>query len=220
MQTFIKALLPVITLFAACSEPQSNTSISVSDTIQKKTITDTAQQQELNDRLSITGDFNGDGITDTVRESYISSITNLESKKLFDSSSWDNNIEQIKNNKGVCRLIETFNKTNSFVVTDKPQQAGLLRLDNLGNINKQKGDELGYVIDWADYSGLNTYVILSFDEHKIWKEIYSFPINENISLEPEALYNGKDILIKISPYKIRYKYYNNEGEVKEKEKTF
>ena len=69
MQTFIKTLIPVVLMFTACTEPQSNTAISVTDTIQNKMLLNTTQQQI--DRLSVTGDFNGDGVADTVMESYI-----------------------------------------------------------------------------------------------------------------------------------------------------
>src|SRR5436190_2134600 len=105
--------------------------------------------ERFGDRLNISGDFNGDGRTDTVFESYISSLTRSETSKELDSMDWENNVGLIIKNKPVCRLYSSIDGVDTFIVTREPQQSGISLFENLGDLNGDKGDEIGYIINWA-----------------------------------------------------------------------
>ena len=166
----------------------------------------------MGERFKLAGDFNGDGIIDTIYESYISAKSGGETYMDMDTTDWEQNVKMVIENKPVSRLYTNIEGVDTFIVTNEPQLKGLLRLENLGNINGEKGDEMGYMIDWADFSNINTYHIITLTQGK-WVEIYSFPINESISFQPENLFDSKHIVMPLSDGRIKYRFYGEEAEV-------
>ncbi len=203
-----------------CDTPANKKNTRPVDTTKSLVIVNKKSDQKIfGERLKLPGDFNGDGKIDTVFESYISKLTGKEDFKILDSTDWESNVDLIIENKPISRLYFDIEATDTFIVTKEPQQTGISLLENLGDLNGDKGDELGYIIKWADESNLNTYHIITLTNEKKWKELFSFPINESVNYETENLLEGKFILMKIGPNKIKYKYYSDSASVEQGEKT-
>lgn len=178
-----------------------------------------APSMKIDDRFSIVGDFNGDKVQDTIFESYISSLTNTECPKNRDSVDYDKNVELIMNQKPVTRLYSGLKDIDTFIVTTGRQQIGIYLFSNLGDINDDGSDEFGYIIDWADYSNLNTFHVMTLRGKQI-KELMSFKINESVSLDPDNLIDGKLLIKPTGPKTIEYKFYSDSATVETDTHTF
>jgi hypothetical protein len=211
MKHFIPAAMYfVLILMDGCHENQNTQTPAL--VVPEKSTENTAPKYRMGERFKVTGDFNGDSIIDTVYESYISAISGRETYMDMDTTDWEENIKMIIDNKPVSRLYTSIKGVDTFVVTNDPQLRGLLRLENLGKINGENSDKLGYVINWADFSNINSYHIIALSQNK-WEEIYSFPINEAVNFQPENLFDGKHIVKVLPNGQIKYKYYNDNAEV-------
>jgi hypothetical protein len=133
----------------------------------------------------------------------------------LDSANWDENIGLVIKNNPISRLYSNIMGVDTFIVTKESQQTGISMFENLGDLNNDKGDEIGYLINWADYSNLNTFHILTLSKAKKWKELLSFPINEKVNFDPENLFKDSSIVNKISANKIKYKFYSDSATVEE-----
>ncbi|HEY5744436.1 MAG TPA: hypothetical protein VIU12_00020 [Chryseolinea sp.] len=162
----------------------------------------------LDDRLSIVGDFNGDKARDTIRESYISTLTNKETPKRIDSENYGRMVSLLMKRQPLTRLFSSIAGVDTFIVTNQNQQMGVYGLSNLGDLNDDKTDEFGYIVDWADYSNLNTYRIMTLRDNKV-ETLFTFPINEMVSFDPDELIDGQHLLKKIGPKAIRYRFYSD-----------
>jgi len=207
-----------ITTIISCTQNGNNkTSSELTLSINKNA--DTNSIKEFGDRYSIVGDFNGDKMVDTVFESYISSLTNKETYKKQNTVDWEKNIDLIVKKLPVTRLYASIPTVDTFIVTKEAQQIGLLHFRNLGDLNEDGKDEIGYAINWSDNSNLNHYHIVSIIDNK-FKEIFSFEINEMFCYEgSEGLFDNKEFIQKIGNKTIKYKFYsdsatNNTGEFK------
>jgi len=186
-----------------------------------KTFTNTNSESKLfGERLNLTGDFNGDGIKDSIFESYISGLSGKETFKVLDTTDWENNVDLVVKNAPIALFYSNIKNADTFIVTKEPQQTGISLMENLGDLNNDKGDEIGYIINWADNSNLNTYHIISLNKNKKWQELFSFPINESVNYEPELLYKNSSIISKTGPNKINYKFYSDSATVEEGIKIF
>ncbi|MEW5675794.1 hypothetical protein ABGT15_05735 [Flavobacterium enshiense] len=175
---------------------------------------------KLDKRYSIVGDFDGDKIDDTIFESYQNSATKQEINKIHDSLDWDNDLELTVKNKPISILYSSDKSIDKLVVTENYQQKGVYLFSNLGDINGDGKDEFGYAVDWADFSSLNTYRIMTLDKNK-FVEIFNFPIHETMSIIPENLFDSNKLVLKISDNTIKYKYADMEdGDIKVGEKKF
>ena len=216
--------ITAIATFILCSCNQApikqSTIVSIDTTVKAAPAAAAPDYKRFGERLKISGDFNGDGNKDTIFESYISTLTKNETFKTFDSTDWEENIGLIIQNKPACRLYSNITGVDTLLVTNEPQQSGIALFENLGDLNNDNGDELGYIINWADDSNLNTYHILTLTKEKKWKELLAFPINELVNYEPENLFNGKDLIIKDGLNKIKYKFYSSSANVKQGENNF
>jgi hypothetical protein len=54
-----------------------------------------------------------------------------------------------------------------LIITRDAQQIGIALLEDLGDLNREPGDELGYIINWADDSNINSYYIISLSKKKM-----------------------------------------------------
>jgi hypothetical protein len=193
----------------ACNQKSNNRTTAV-DSLSVNNQTDTVSiQKEFGDRFSIVGDFNGDGKTDTVYESYISSLTNKETYKKLDNQDWEHNIDLIIAQQPVTRLYTSIPNVDTFTVTKETQQIGLFHFRNLGDLNEDGKDEIGYAINWADNSNLNSYRIVSIIDNR-FKEVFSFKINEMLCYDgSEDLFDNKEFIQKIGSRTIKYKFYSD-----------
>jgi len=207
----------IATIISCTRNGNNKTSSELTLSINKNA--DTNSIKEFGDRYSIVGDFNGDKMVDTVFESYISSLTNKETYKKQNTVDWEKNIDLIVKKLPVTRLYASIPTVDTFIVTKEAQQIGLFHFRNLGDLNEDGKDEIGYAINWSDNSNLNHYHIVSIIDNK-FKEIFSFEINEMFCYEgSEGLFDNKEFIQKIGNKTIKYKFYsdsatNNTGEYK------
>jgi hypothetical protein len=139
-------------------------------------------------------------------------LTNKETFKHYDSGDVEKHIELVIQSKPISRLYTTIAGVDTFVVTNSKQQTGLRFLENLGDLNGDHKDELGYAINWADFSNMNTYHILTIEDNK-FIELFSFKINEAVNLEADELVDRKYLVKRISPQTIEYKFYSDSATV-------
>ncbi|NRS90360.1 hypothetical protein HNQ02_003300 [Flavobacterium sp. 7E] len=199
----------IITTIISCNQKTNNKiTPKKSQTITKKVDT-TAPKKEFGDRFSIVGDFNGDKKMDTIYESYISSLTNKETYKILDSMDWDRNQELIMKNKPITRIYSSMQQVDTLLVADEAQQMGLFHFRNLGDLNGDGKDEIGYAIKWVDQSNLNHYYIISLIDNQ-FKEIFSFQVNESIFYdESEELFDNGEFIKKNRDKSILYQFYSD-----------
>lgn len=185
-QPFLSTLLCYL-LLGACSKPQSSQRVkNTSDSLQMaeqaaQTEEDWQPHQywhlkpEFGYRFSIRGDFNGDGKVERLTERYFSLLENSESPKYYDVESYDE-LVGIAITKDPLSYLECSNpEIDSLFVSNSGQLFGLSHLKNVGDLNEDGGDEISYVVDWADWSNLNTCRVMSYQNGK-WLELYAFPV--------------------------------------------
>lgn len=134
----------------------------------------TTQTFTIPNSLSIEGDFDGDGKEDIVRQFLADSIGKPVSQ-VMNTDTWDEEIMHYS--KQGYHPILVLNKKNSDTLTFSASK-GLYCLINIGDINKDKKDEIALVADLLDYSRVNTCRIYSLCNNK-WTEMTSFIIHED-----------------------------------------
>jgi len=140
------------------------------------------------DRMKVVGDFNGDGIQDTLYEKYISRVTGKETNKDFDFSDselgdgccdWlDYKQIWIAEKDPLVRLESKNAKIKSFNVEWGGVQNGFDYLKNVGDLNGDNTDEIVYFIYDVDYSSMNSCALATYKNGK-WKEVYRWAISES-----------------------------------------
>lgn len=126
-------------------------------------------------RFTIEGDFDGDGEKEKLTEHFISGIDKRETNKYYDGfEDYDDMFVKVMKKEPI-----------SFVICDRKQIDtmriysgqifGVAYLKNEGDLNGDGTDEVSYVVDWADWSNLNSWNIVTYKRHK-WVRLYSFPI--------------------------------------------
>lgn len=109
------------------------------------------KKKDLSDfgiRCYVTGDYNGDGVIDTIRESYISQLSNRETPKIRNMESPSLNKELIAISKPKSLLRFSIKSLEPYIVSTDADQAGIYNLTNIGDINNDGGDEFGFRIKW------------------------------------------------------------------------
>jgi hypothetical protein len=88
-----------IICFSNCNTRVSDKKIAATDTIASGLPIQVKSERQLfkhfGEQLNISGDFDGDAKTDTLFESYISSLTGEETSKQLDTTDWENNVDLI-----------------------------------------------------------------------------------------------------------------------------
>jgi hypothetical protein len=167
-------------------------------------------------RLSVTGDFNGDRKKDTLTEHYISRRTGKETNKFYQGEDieYDSVVQLAILKEPLCYLSSSDSRIDSFLISDEAQLFGLALLENLGDLYGNGRDGIGYVIDWADFSSINSYHIAIYTSEG-WKEIESFQIHEsaidNYHLPPDKNSNKIQFVKKIKKRLIREYVYGGDG---------
>lgn len=158
-------------------------------------------------RFSITGDFNGDGIIDTLTERY--THQGQETNKIYEGIEYDSLVALIALKEKQCYL-EASENIDSLFISGNAQLFGLVYLNNEGDLDGDGADEIGYVVHWADWSSFNTYHIASYKK-KQWLEIYSFPIHEIVMLpDYDQLDQAQDLVKSIGNYRMLIVKWNTE----------
>lgn len=120
--------------------------------------------------FTISGDFDGDDEDETIFEKYLTK----EGKALDKIYSIDKFDE---NNPIQGSFICKEENIPNFIADGKNPHGGFALLHNIGDLDNDGGEEIGYVMQWLDQSNLNTYHIISLKNGE-WKELYSFPIRD------------------------------------------
>jgi hypothetical protein len=129
-------------------------------------------------RFVVTGNFKGDGKIDTLTEHYFSRVTGKETNKAYDSLEDYDTLVSLTVHKDPYSFVLCNDKTiDTLHIADTPQLLGLSWLHNEGDLDGDGGDELSYVVNWADWSSMNTYHIVSFKNGK-WVELFSFMMHD------------------------------------------
>lgn len=127
-------------------------------------------------RFIITGDFDGDGKKENIIEHFFSGINNKETNKFYDSLSEEDQLVALTIKKKPISFVSSNNKLiDTLHISSGGQLLGLSYLKNEGDLNGDGTDEVSYVVNWADWSNLNTWHVVTY-KNKKWNELYSFPI--------------------------------------------
>ncbi|CAN5419204.1 hypothetical protein BH11BAC3_BH11BAC3_19860 [soil metagenome] len=126
-------------------------------------------------RFQIMGDFDADGMQDTLREHFYSKRDHRETNKYFSGIDdvW------ILYDSAYARDCNSFFLCNNPKFDTIPIKGifGPLWLRNEGDIDKDGGDEISFVESKPQQSSMNHCIILSFKNGK-WEEIYRFSVRE------------------------------------------
>ena len=127
-------------------------------------------------RLAISGDFDGNGKTEQLVEHYWSRHTQKETNKFYENLAEYEQLVDLTIQKAPYSFLLSDNTAiDTLLISDKEQQLGVFYLTHEGDVNDDGTDEVGYVVNWADWSSINTYYIVSFAAGK-WHTLYEFPI--------------------------------------------
>jgi len=127
-------------------------------------------------RFIISGDFDGDGKKEKLIEHFVSGLDNKETNKFYEGLSDYDQLVALTIKKEPYSFVVSDNKLiDTLHISSGGQLLGLSYLKNEGDIDGDGGDEISYVVNWADWSNLNTWRLMSYKNGK-WIELYSFDI--------------------------------------------
>ncbi|RZJ71801.1 hypothetical protein [Flavobacterium sp.] len=160
--------------FGICSCHKSDTKSE--QKIEKRTVaSDTIKYHKIR-KLSITGDFDGDGKQDVLSEHFYSNVQKREISQTADpfQVEWETVIKWFYDQ-----------DVQHYIALDNPAKTelrlgnthGLLCLINIGDENRDGKDEIALVPDLLDHTRSNTCTIYSLCDGK-WQTLKQFDIYE------------------------------------------
>jgi hypothetical protein len=124
---------------------------------------------------SITGDFDGDKKIETLFEIH----TSKDDKNIITEIPFINDFDSLTDYFYKHDIQTSLKSSNSKIKNlDLGVSYSAFFLINIGDNNHDNKDEVALVIDYCDYSLLNSCKIYSFCNNE-WKELQQFEINEN-----------------------------------------
>ena len=127
-------------------------------------------------RFIISGDFDGDGKKEKFIEHFVSGLDNKETNKFYEGLTDYDQLVALTIKKEPYSFVVSDNKLiDTLHISSGGQLLGLSYLKNEGDIDGDGGDEISYVVNWADWSNMNTWHLMSYKNGK-WVELYSFDI--------------------------------------------
>lgn len=127
-------------------------------------------------RFVISGDFDGDGKQEELIEHFFSGISNQETNKFYENlADYGDLVDSTVKKDPISFLTCDDERIDTLLIHSGGQLFGLSYLKNEGDLNGDGNDEISYVINWADWSNLNTWHVATYKNNE-WKELYSFPI--------------------------------------------
>lgn len=123
----------------------------------------------------IIGDFDGDGKEDKLKELFVSSINN-SSIDALPQLGYDSLVTLIHGKEPILSLTSKTKNIPELILT-KSASFGIMWLKNEGDLNKDGTDEISVVIDWADWSQVNSCIVYSL-KNKLWIKYAKFKIRE------------------------------------------
>lgn len=170
-QTFYILILP---LWFLCCNSQTKKRVNISTII--KIADDKLQLHKLK-KLFVLGDFDGDKNQDTIFQHNYSRLTRTEIENSPDplQNDWDTVVKWF--NEQDADIYLTLNKNNQDTLHFGTAQ-GLYCLLNIGDNNADGKDEIALVIDYLDFSEVNSCKIYSLCNKK-WILLKQFSILES-----------------------------------------
>ena len=172
-------LLSIISLLSSCNSTTKKIENTSENKKQTKEIVDSISNKIkpiFGYRFIITGDFDGDGKKEKLIEHYFSSLDKKETNKFYDSLPKYEMLVELTTKKKPYSFVLSDNKSiDTLYISSNEQLLGLSYLKNEGDLNGDGTDEVSYVVNWADWSNLNTWHLMTY-KNKKWQELYSFPI--------------------------------------------
>lgn len=192
MKTPLIITLSVLTLLFSCDtstkKKQDEKTVSHIDTLQpdsSKTLNPLEETLKtipknikpiFGYRFIVSGDFDGDGKKEKLIEHFFSGLDKKETNKFYDSlSDYDQLVALTVKKEPVSFVISDNKLIDTLHISSGGQLLGLSYLKNEGDLNGDGTDEISYVVNWADWSNLNTWHLVTY-KNKKWTELYSFPI--------------------------------------------
>jgi len=170
----------VFVLFLSCSKTDkklNNLKTKFNDTT--VVLIDTIEKYSLHKlgKVFCVGDFDGNGKKDTIYEHNFSKLKKEEIKIAPDpvKNDWEEVIKWF--HKQDSDLYLSFNNPNKDTL-HLGKALGLYCLLNIGDNNFDGKDEIAFVVDYLDFSNLNSCKIYSLCKGK-WIELKQFNIDEN-----------------------------------------
>jgi hypothetical protein len=175
MRTLLLFFLLLTSGIISCDSPYSEKT--------KQPFLNTEQQSKLTPsnacyKLSVNGDFNGDNVSDTLYESLINSVTKECLFGYFNGHiEYDEQVDSLIKLYPYCYLFSNSSKIDTLIVSNHKQQFGLSRLKNEGDLDDNGTDELSYIINYADWSNVNTFHLVTYSNGN-WTKMISFSIRD------------------------------------------
>jgi hypothetical protein len=191
-------------------------------------------------RFKIRGDFNGDGKKEILQERFIRSIDHQETNKFYRNVDYNTLVALNYRNKPISFLTCTDKHIRNLPIAPDANSFGLAYLKNEGDLDEDGGDEIAYVVNYADWSNVNFCHIMTYKNYQ-WKTLYSFEIRdwqlpdlpqtysqsgmtgrENIIAVNDSAANQKiarafndfkGLIKKVAKYKIQINYCSDEGTI-------
>lgn len=185
----MKKVLLLFTLLSLFSCSKKEASPNQKQTDAEEIIEEQPEYIELTSS-TLEGDFDGDGIKEKL-VTFISDSTGKAVKRLPAGKEWGDTIDYTFKNGITTKLYIEGRAADTIKLGTS---TGLYCLINIGDLNKDKKDEIIFVADWPDYSNLNSARVYTLCNNK-WIEIKTFSINEGIAFywEGEIRPTFKDI---------------------------
>jgi hypothetical protein len=153
----------------------------ISDTVDDSGIQQTEQQHFPRVHgyyFVISGDFDGNGTNETLTEHFYSSSENRDVSKLSDSIDDYDQFVNLIIQKDVYSFVMCDSCTiDTLHIASGGRSFGLAYLKNEGDLNGDGSDEVSYVVNFTDWSQLNTWYIMTY-KNGAWRKLYTFPIWE------------------------------------------
>ncbi len=188
MKSIIVFLVPIICLLGFTSQTDS-LSYGMTDAVRYSSQEDSAEAGTRQNgtgtanlkpvcgyRFAIDGDFDGDGNKETLVEHYYSMLEKSETNKYYEGlEDYDRLVDLTVRKKPYSFVVSDNQLIDTLRISTNEQLLGLSFLKNEGDLNGDGNDEVSYVVDWADWSNINTWHIMTY-RHNKWQEMYSFTI--------------------------------------------
>lgn len=190
---------------------KGHTEKTVDNSIVHKVLEDKIKLHKL-EKLFVVGDFDGDRKQDTIFQHNFSKLTNTEIDNSADpfQNEWDTVVKWFYDQEADLYL--TLNKSNQDTLHLGTAQ-GLYCLINIGDNNADGKDEIALVIDYLDFSRVNSCKIFSLCNDK-WTLLKQFGVHEgsfDFTTDKAPIYESiKDHLEKQNG-KWVYKDYSQDG---------
>jgi hypothetical protein len=127
-------------------------------------------------RFVIKGDFDGDGKQEQLVEHFYSLKTHKETNKFYENIPDYEKLVELTVQKEPHSLVSCSNPTiKDLEISQGGQLLGLSYLKNEGDLNGDGTDEVSYVVNWADWSNLNHWHLMTYRNQQ-WEELYTFSI--------------------------------------------